>query len=303
MRDAPDALDLPDRPDPADPPTPLLPGAKPWPIGVFARITGLTVGTLRHYDEIGLLHPAIVDPQTGYRSYLSHQTWHAERVRVLRALEVPLDEIREFLRELDPDVRRATLARHRRRVEERLARDARNLAALRALESGDPDPIRVDEKTVPTRFVAFVRQVTAISTVERDREEAIARVRAFALAAGATPGPGFSRSLEPLSGSAIDGYRFRCGEDEFAVETGVFLDRAVAPGEFVEVASLPPQRVAFAVHDGPYGPLHLLHGALLAWAARRGQEARELGREVYLVGPRDGLPADRFRTEVQLTLG
>lgn len=300
MRDARDPLDT------ADPPAPLLPGAKPWPIGVFARITGLTVGTLRHYDEIGLLHPAIVDPQTGYRSYLSPQTWHAERIRVLRALEVPLDEIREFLREPDPDVRRATLARHRRRVEERLARDARNLEALRALESGDPDPIRVDEKAVPARFVAFVRYVTAISTVERDREEAIERVRAFALAAGATPGPGYSRSLEPLSGSATDGYRFQCGEDEFVVETGVFLDRPVdrpaPPGGLVETAELPPQRVAFAVHDGPYGPLHLLHSALLAWAARQGREARELGREVYLVGPRDGAPADRFRTEVQLTL-
>ena len=37
-------------------------------IGRFARITGLTVKALRHYDEVGLLRPAAVDPETGYRS-------------------------------------------------------------------------------------------------------------------------------------------------------------------------------------------------------------------------------------------
>ena len=38
-------------------------------IGRFARLTGLTVKALRHYDEIGLLRPAGVDPESGYRSY------------------------------------------------------------------------------------------------------------------------------------------------------------------------------------------------------------------------------------------
>ena len=36
-------------------------------IGRFARLTGLTVKALRHYDELGLFEPAAVDAQTGYR--------------------------------------------------------------------------------------------------------------------------------------------------------------------------------------------------------------------------------------------
>jgi hypothetical protein len=36
-------------------------------IGEFARLGGVSVRTLRHYDEIGLLRPAAVDPDTGYR--------------------------------------------------------------------------------------------------------------------------------------------------------------------------------------------------------------------------------------------
>jgi len=42
-------------------------------IGRFSRLTGLSVKALRHYDELGLLRPAAVDGQTGYRSYSSAQ--------------------------------------------------------------------------------------------------------------------------------------------------------------------------------------------------------------------------------------
>ena len=59
-------------------------------IGRFARITGLTVKALRHYDDVGLLRPAAVDPETGYRSYSSGQVRSAERIRMLRRLELPL---------------------------------------------------------------------------------------------------------------------------------------------------------------------------------------------------------------------
>jgi DNA-binding transcriptional MerR regulator len=42
-------------------------------IGEFARYGGVSARTLRHYDEIGLLQPATVDPDTGYRGYLAAQ--------------------------------------------------------------------------------------------------------------------------------------------------------------------------------------------------------------------------------------
>jgi len=36
-------------------------------IGAFAKLSGVTVKTLRHYDELGLLKPARVDEESGYR--------------------------------------------------------------------------------------------------------------------------------------------------------------------------------------------------------------------------------------------
>lgn len=68
----------------------------------FAQLTALAPSTLRFYDEVGLLRPAVVDPATGYRFYHKDQTVQAERVRLLRSLEVPIPEIRALLSETDP---------------------------------------------------------------------------------------------------------------------------------------------------------------------------------------------------------
>src|SRR5205085_9242128 len=84
-------------------------------IGRFSRLTGLTVKALRHYDEIGLLRPAAVDPETGYRTYTSEQVERAELIRTLRTLELPLDEITELLASGDPAQQKRVLVGHQRR--------------------------------------------------------------------------------------------------------------------------------------------------------------------------------------------
>jgi hypothetical protein len=58
-------------------------------IGRFARLTGLTVKALRHYDVQGLLSPAYVDDWTGYRYYTAGQARDAIVIRRLRELELP----------------------------------------------------------------------------------------------------------------------------------------------------------------------------------------------------------------------
>ena len=55
------------------------------PIGRFAQLTGLTVRALRHYESQGLLMPARVDRESGYRYYAPEQLAEALHVRLLRA--------------------------------------------------------------------------------------------------------------------------------------------------------------------------------------------------------------------------
>ena len=46
-------------------------------IGRFAQLSGLSIHALRHYDDVGLLEPAVVDAETGYRRYQRGQIQRA----------------------------------------------------------------------------------------------------------------------------------------------------------------------------------------------------------------------------------
>lgn len=105
------------------------------PIGRFARLSGLTVKALRHYDETGLLPPAVVDPVSRHRGYAPGQLETARRIRRLRALDLPLADIRAVL--AGPGGGRDRLVAYRRDVEARVARDQRILHGLTHLLRGD----------------------------------------------------------------------------------------------------------------------------------------------------------------------
>jgi len=105
-------------------------------IGRFARLTGLTVKALRHYDELGLLRPASVDPETGYRSYGAEQVRRAETIRSLRRLELPLDEVATLLATDDPALLRSVLVDHQRRTATRSAELKIVLQGLQPLIDG-----------------------------------------------------------------------------------------------------------------------------------------------------------------------
>ena len=118
-------------------------------IGRFARLTGLTVGALRHYDEVGLLRPARVDAATGYRSYRRDQLERARTIVRLRDLDVPLETIRAYLESDDTATRRRLLTEHRRRIEARTFHLQRVLHVVGQL-ADDPDPKETPTLTTPT---------------------------------------------------------------------------------------------------------------------------------------------------------
>jgi DNA-binding transcriptional MerR regulator len=86
-------------------------------IGRFARLSGLSVHTLRHYDDVGLLSPALVDPANGYRRYRREQLERARHIQALRWIDLPIEQIQVVLADPDGDTARQLLRRHRRRLE------------------------------------------------------------------------------------------------------------------------------------------------------------------------------------------
>ncbi|MDQ7909457.1 MerR family transcriptional regulator [Phytohabitans sp. ZYX-F-186] len=84
-------------------------------IGAFARACGLTPKALRLYDETGLLPPAAVDPESGYRLYEPAQLDRARLIARLRRIGMPLAEIRDVCR-LEPPAAAAAIGAYWRRV-------------------------------------------------------------------------------------------------------------------------------------------------------------------------------------------
>jgi DNA-binding transcriptional MerR regulator len=82
------------------------------PIGRFAQITHLSVKALRLYAKAGLLQPVNVDPESGYRYYLLSQAALAARIRLLRLVEMPLEEIRA----VSQPVTQFTILTHQRKL-------------------------------------------------------------------------------------------------------------------------------------------------------------------------------------------
>jgi serine/threonine protein phosphatase PrpC len=72
------------------------------PIGEFAARSGLSARVLRGYAAAGLLEPAAVDGQSGYRYYAPGQLRLARLILLLRRARVPLSEIAVFIRHPDP---------------------------------------------------------------------------------------------------------------------------------------------------------------------------------------------------------
>jgi MerR family transcriptional regulator, thiopeptide resistance regulator len=67
-----------------------------WKVGEIARMTGLSIRTLHHYDEIGLLHPS-VRGENGHRIFIQEDLARLQQILSLRHLGLSLEEIKRTL--------------------------------------------------------------------------------------------------------------------------------------------------------------------------------------------------------------
>jgi DNA-binding transcriptional MerR regulator/effector-binding domain-containing protein len=113
-------------------------------IGEFARMGTVSVRTLRHYDEIGLLRPAHVDPETGYRGYSADQLGQLNRIIALKDLGFSLTQTGKLLSGITVEELRGMLALRRAQLEQELEEYAGRLlgveARLRYIEGEDAMP-------------------------------------------------------------------------------------------------------------------------------------------------------------------
>lgn len=154
-------------------------------IGRFARLSGVSVHALRHYDEVGILVPAEVDPASGYRRYQRAQIHDARLIQALRGIDLPVEEVRRILDAATDEEIHHVLAHHRQRLDRQRSHLAGRINQIdRYLEKGITMPtvqsgcrpvqiqLAVDDAEASTAFYreAFsFRYDVARRTKKRDR--------------------------------------------------------------------------------------------------------------------------------------
>jgi DNA-binding transcriptional MerR regulator len=266
-------------------------------IGEFARYGGVSARTLRHYDEIGLLQPATVDPDTGYRGYLAAQLGLLNRIMALKELGLSLPQIKRLLDGVTLDelrgmltLRRAQLEQHRNQL---LGVEARLHSIAR--EDGMPADDIV-AKTIPAMGVVAVAGRAAgfspasIVPIVNQLDARFDELGIYGLVKEAGPRVLF----------------YECEDDE---DITVFLAVPVAepPGELPAPAQyrvLPEIEAAVAVRSGPAASIFpMVFHDLLRWTEERGYRrvpGRGRDRQVWINEVDDIADAAQQVFEVQL---
>jgi DNA-binding transcriptional MerR regulator/effector-binding domain-containing protein len=246
-------------------------------IGDFARMTMLSVPALRHYHDVGLLRPAEIDPDSGYRFYAPEQARIAQVIRRFRDLAMPLEEVRAVLEAPDLAARNQVIAAHVQRMETQLAATQSVLASLRSLLMRPPAPVTVSHRLVSAvRAVAICGRVSIpglgawLSLAQRDIDAV--------LAAADMPPAGPRAALY-----SADLFELEAGE----VTAYVPVTGEVPGSGRAAMADIPSAELAVAIHRGPLTDLDQTSGALGTYVAEREIGADGPIREHFLVGEFD----------------
>ena len=149
-------------------------------VGQFATMTHLSVKTLRHYHDVGLLVPASVDASTGYRFYRLDQLPAAQLIRRLRSLKMPIPDVRTVLFADDPRQRNELISAHMDRLETELTETRAAVHSLRVLLDTARTRASITRRHVPAFTAISVTDTVNPGEVLSWWQASLAELRAFA---------------------------------------------------------------------------------------------------------------------------
>lgn len=88
-------------------------------IGNLAKLSGVSIKSLRYYDRLGILKPAYTDRDSGYRYYTFSQLYIVEAIKVCLELDIPLKDFTKFSEETSGRIYYTKLLEHGRQVAKR----------------------------------------------------------------------------------------------------------------------------------------------------------------------------------------
>lgn len=251
-------------------------------IGEFARLGRVSVRMLRHYDAIGLLRPAVVNPASGYRSYRAEQLGRLNRVIALKDLGLTLRQVQAILDDqVDVAELRGMLRLRRAQLEAQMMADASRLtgveARLRMIERENS----MKSEDVVVKEIAPIRVAELSATAASYGPQDIGAViqplypelfRRLDAAGVAPAGPAMAYYEDPAEPG-----------DAVIEHAGLPVTVGPQPGYGFAVVDLPAIRsAATIVHRGPMDDVLQSLQLLAGWIEDNGYRPVGYHREVYL---------------------
>lgn len=257
-------------------------------VAELAKLYGLNSDTLRYYEEQGLLHPH--RGENRYREYTIADLCDLNIIRALRALDMPVAEIRGYLGERTVERTGAMLERQREIIGEKIAalreeeraarRRGERLRAAMTLPVGVPALLELPERqclVMRERGIPATDVDLLLKRLERRHSGVLRTMGSRAMGAVIDPGAVADRRFDRYS--------------------AVFF---LWEGDGAETECIPAGTYLSAVHAGGYDSLDVTYRLLADAAAARGLEAIDTPIELYHVDVHDTGDEREYRTEVQV---
>ena len=266
---------------------------KLFPIGEVAKLFHLSVSSLRHYEKTGLLMPEYTDPDSGYRYYGARQFEVLNTIRYLRALDMPLSEIADFLKNRDVECieekllsqkkavmdKRDKLCRIERKIDNRLRAisDAKN-SVFDTVRLIRKEACRVVWMSDSLKIRGFLDMEAPIRKLEQKQEEAVVFLGKI----------GVGISAKNLCKDRLDSY------------DGIFLildEEDMFKGEITEL----PETVCVSIRfHGSHAQAPEQYRKLLSYIREHNLTICGFSREITMIDYGITNDTDKFVTEISI---
>ncbi len=268
-------------------------------INEFAHVAHISSRMLRHYDAMGLLQPACVDEETGYRYYTLGQLPRLNRILALKDLGFGLEHIRDLIdQELSVEQLRSMLllkqAETRQLVEAEQARLARIEARIKQIEEGNALPsLEVIITSVPSLLVACI---SGGIDDEWDAGMEVSEMFTELLLVIRQTDKHPSQQRLVLWQSSADCMIY----SQLPIEAAIPISTPITPNGRVTMRELPAVPImATTLHQGTYHTMSQTVQSLYRWIAANGYRVCGECREWYLQRGTD-MDNPVYLTEIQL---
>ena len=264
-----------------------------YKIGLFSKINKVTIKTLRHYDEIGLLKPKYIDEFTGYRYYTTEQQEELHKIISLRQIGLSLNEIIQIKKGTSLE---SILIRKKSELLKEIADTTMKLSQVEYYLS-------IKEEVEDMNYNIILKEITQV--VVASMKTTIPNYDALFDVV-----PSMGEEMARLGCEcAIPEYCFNIyldgeyKEENINIEICEAVVEAKEDSDIVKFKTIPKVKEAACVlHRGPYESLPKAYNAIMKWMDENGFEPDDNPRESYIDGIWNKESSEEWLTEIQFPI-